>query len=147
MITPRRSDSTPLLLVHKGEGILQVSALLVKVGGDFLVLVYGGERPHIGGLALSIEGSPPIAFSLPRHKDYLVAAKAASLVSRSLGRTCLAVAGIHVENASREDIEKLVEYSEECVRELISVVQKSESLSSEEQGRSPLQGDPTPSQQ
>ncbi|HDI46960.1 MAG TPA: hypothetical protein ENF82_04060 [Candidatus Methanomethylia archaeon] len=147
MIAPRRSDSTSLLHIRKGEGRLQVSAFLIKVGEDYLIIICGGEKPHIGGFALSIEGNPPVAFSLPRHKDYLVAVKAASLISRSLGRTCLAVAGIHVENASREDIEKLIEHSEECVHELISTIQKSESHSSEEQGHSPLQGDPTPSPQ
>ncbi len=131
MITPRRSDSSPLT-VSKGEGRLKVSAHLFKIGEDYLVLIHGGEKSHIGGLALSVKGSPPIAFSLPQHKDYLVAVKAASMLSRDLGATCLVVAGIHVENASKEEIEILVKRSEECIRLLIDFIRRSGSRSSVE---------------
>jgi len=98
-----------------GEGKYRVWADVIEAGEDLVVFIGGGERPHIGSVSISERGSEAFSFSLPEHKDYIVSSEAARRISQATGRRCLVVVGIHVEEASKLDIQKLLEYSNKCI--------------------------------
>ena len=107
-----------------GEGRYMVFAEAILAGDDILVFLGGGERPHIGGFSWSEPSVPPVSFSIPLHKDFVVSHQVSQKVSRATGKKCLAVAGIHVENATREEISILVRNSLVCTDILIELMMK-----------------------
>jgi hypothetical protein len=43
-------------------------------------------------------------------------------VSKEMGKTCVVVTGIHIDNATKRDIELLLENSEKCLDLLIGIM-------------------------
>lgn len=85
----------------------------IKLGEDYLVILYGGTGPHIGAVTLSCAGAdlagkvktPSYKTStlcVHGHKEYVLFNKIAPLLSKNLNRNVAIAGGIHVDNASRE---------------------------------------------
>ncbi|MBC7120355.1 MAG: hypothetical protein H5T33_02060 [Candidatus Methanosuratus sp.] len=110
--------------VKFGEGRYQIVAEALKAGGDLLVFVGGGEKPHIGGLSLSDPSASAVSLSIPFHKDFVVSHQVSEKISRATGRRCLAVVGIHVENATKEEISILVRNALACADLLIEQIRE-----------------------
>jgi len=119
---PRTKSRRPY--AESGGGRHKVWAEAIPAGEDIVIFIGGGERPHVGSLSLADAGHPPFSASLPRHKDHLVSSKAAARVSKELGKTCVVVAGIHVDGATNPDIELLLKNSDKCLDLLIGMVKK-----------------------
>jgi gallate decarboxylase subunit D len=125
--TPDRSGF--LLRAARGEGRLRVEAVAVAVGGDLSLAIWGGTRPHIGAVALaqarasladpSQTSSTSSVLTLLGHKDDSVARAAADRFAATLGRTVVVVAGLHVDQATPEDLQTLARAAEECVEDLL----------------------------
>ncbi|MEJ5293210.1 MAG: hypothetical protein WHS82_06395 [Candidatus Methanosuratincola sp.] len=107
-----------------GEGRYRVFAEAIQAGDDILVFIGGGDRPHIGGFSWASPSASPASFSIPFHKDFVVSHQVSEKVSRATGKRCLAVAGIHVENATRDEIVILVRNSLICTDILIDTIRK-----------------------
>ncbi|MDD3654169.1 MAG: hypothetical protein PHO01_08315 [Desulfotomaculaceae bacterium] len=102
-----------------GQGKFRID-LLVSVTGDGLVVqVFGGEKPHIGAVAISLPRpglNDPAKIScnttvipLLGHKDDEVAKPVAEKIAVACGKPVVVAAGIHVDQAAPEEIKILVE--------------------------------------
>ncbi|MEM4657648.1 MAG: hypothetical protein QXX77_04410 [Candidatus Methanosuratincola sp.] len=109
-----------------GEGRYQIFAEAIRAGDDILVFVGGGEKPHIGGFSLSEPSASPVSLSIPLHKDFVVSHQVSEKVSKATGKRCLAVAGIHIENATKEEISILVKNSMICTDILIELMRRTD---------------------
>jgi hypothetical protein len=107
-----------------GEGRHHVWAEAIPAGEDLVIFIGGGDRPHVGALSLSDTAHAPFSASLPGHMDHVVSSKAATKVSRELGKTSAVVAGIHLDNATRGDIGTLLANADKCVDLLIGKLKK-----------------------
>jgi gallate decarboxylase subunit D len=115
---------------HSGEGRLRVDALAVLVGDDVVVSLWGGTKPHIGALALaqprpSLTGSGATSatssvLTLLGHKDDTVSRAAAEHLAAELGCVVVVGAGLHVDEATAEELAALVANAERCVAELLT---------------------------
>ncbi|MCX8169609.1 MAG: hypothetical protein N3D72_00805 [Candidatus Methanomethyliaceae archaeon] len=105
-------------MIEVGEGKYKVWLLSLKMGDDFLVIIGGGEKPHLGGFSLCINGSP-ISVSLPNHKDYLISHEAAEKIHKKINRNVIVICGIHIDRATDDDIKKLIENSRECINRFL----------------------------
>jgi len=104
--------------VTVGEGRLAVTCQLTETRGNGLAaFVYGGELPHVGGQALASPG-PTLngeqlshvdlwVSTVPGHKDAELAAAVARELCLASGQAVSAVAGIHVDGATLDDIRAL----------------------------------------
>lgn len=106
-----------------GKGRCKVCAEATSVGDDILLHIWGGEKPHVGSASLCSSGEPT-SVSVPGHMDHVVSHEAAKRVFSATGRRCLAIAGIHVDGASHEDIVELVENSRRCIDAIINDLKK-----------------------
>ncbi len=91
-----------------------LEAACVGVGDDLVVVVGGGQRPHVGAAALAI--SVPSAVdpsartssswlaSVPGHREEDLARDGALRLSRALRRQVVVTVGIHDDAISRERI-------------------------------------------
>lgn len=106
--------------VTYGEGRYRIEILSVVTGDGISITITGGEKPHIGGVALSVPRRslggekfscdtwvPPV----PGHKDTKVAVPVAEMISRETGRTVAVTAGIHIDRAEERELRTLVENS------------------------------------
>lgn len=96
-----------------------LQADVVYCGLDRLVVVTGGDLPHIGAVALAVHARSandpqktsvtPSLLAVPGHKEHQLALKAAEQLSKALEATIVVAVGIHIESISPELIEIVVE--------------------------------------
>lgn len=112
-----------------GTGKYQIIMLATITEDGVVAQIYGGEKAHVGAIALSIPGPGAAApekvscsttvVPLLGHKDDEVARPVAEELAKTWGSPVVVVAGIHVDNANKEDIRKLLHNCKEVARELI----------------------------
>ena len=88
-----------------------IEAELRWQGGDAVVEITGGSKPHIGCVSTCwFHNSEMCAekFLLPGHRDDVIADKYAAALALQLQTTVCAICGIHYDNVSKEDIALIV---------------------------------------
>ncbi len=134
--------------VTYGDGRYRIEISSVITADGISITVTGGEKPHIGGVALSVPrrslGSDKVSsdtwvMPVPGHKDTEVAVPVAEMVSRKVGRTVAVAAGIHIDRAEEREIRTLVENSLAAARLLMEQIgelsEEQEAQSDEHNGR------------
>ena len=99
-------------------GSYDIEAEVLRIGDDYLVAIWGGERPHIGAVAAaqprpSLE-SPEVTSAtasvicFPGHKELEIARAVSEKLAAALGASVVVTAGIHWDNISNEGIAKVM---------------------------------------
>lgn len=108
----------PLLYTYSyGEDRYRVTGIISYTSDGILVQLIGGETPHIGSVVLT-QPRPSLAnpenlsvtssvLNLLMHKDDQVAKPVAEMLAKNLNQVVVVAAGIHVDNASINDLEIL----------------------------------------
>ena len=100
-------------MISAGLGKYRVWLKETTHGDDIVLFLGGGEKPHLGSVVLSEPGKKPVVINRKikniTHKDWIVAKPIASKVSKKRNKPVVCIAGIHIDNATKEDIEKLKE--------------------------------------
>ncbi len=100
-------------------------------GEDLSVAIFGGDKPHIGAVAIAVANidgynrkySPTIScISVLDHKDEEVARFVAKELSTLLNSQVVVTAGIHVDNATLNDINIIMENTRNITEKLISAL-------------------------
>ena len=98
------------------------------IGKDLLVLIYGGDEHHIGGVSIAYPTKSHYrdaytislnSTSLPGHKDYVLSNSIAEKLSKALTQVVTVVVGIHMDNASEEEIKMVVQESHAMADEVL----------------------------
>lgn len=107
-----------IITFSKGSDSCQVCINCLEIGSDLLVAVEGGQKPHVGAIAVAIPrpslsdaqkvSSSVSIFTLTAHKEDELARAMAGKIASSLNRVTVLTAGIHVEQIS-EDMIKIIE--------------------------------------
>jgi hypothetical protein len=95
-----------------------LEAFVKKIGQDFLVAIYGGEKPHIGAVAVAqprpslkdpeVMSATASVICLPGHKEDELAKAASEILAAALNTQVVVTAGIHWENISEEGVQKII---------------------------------------
>jgi hypothetical protein len=105
--------------ITKGEGRTRISLSVQGFGGDLVVFIYN-ENAHVGAVAVGEydhkqnRASTSVITRLG-HKDDVIAQKAAYLISKHTKRPSCVIAGVHLDNITGEEIEKLLEVTDSCL--------------------------------
>ncbi len=109
----------------EGEGKHKIKFLVILTKKGEALAYICNENSHIGCIALSIidtfKGEKKAFISkitVPRHYDCVPAEKVAKELSEYLGKNVAVCVGIHIENAKKEDIEKVMENIEKCLKKV-----------------------------
>jgi hypothetical protein len=100
----------------------QVKLETHMLGEDLLVVLTGGQRPHCGAVALAVPYKQTASCSLlsmPQHKDGDLAKPLDERIAKRTGKNVVLVAGLHVDNATPDDIQMLVDNSEKEVERFL----------------------------
>jgi hypothetical protein len=111
-------------MISVGEGQYTVRLESHKIGNDRLVIITGGEEEHIGSATLIEEKGHLQTISKKGHKDHIVSERMANIIYDKIGKDLLVICGIHIDDASKEEIDILVDNTQVCVDRLLSQLAK-----------------------
>ncbi len=98
----------------KGTGIHQVKLQQIQLGNDILLILTGGEQPHIGATITKAPNQDIQMQKIGTHHDHIVleplTLKAAE---KHPNNTIVATGGIHIDNATSKDIETIIQNCKE----------------------------------
>lgn len=107
------------------RGRIQLHLCCFRMGADLCVTLSGGDRPHIGAVALS-EASPgepkrptTSVITLRNHREDELAQRLASRISAQTGSVACVACGIHVEAILPSELADVLEMSEELMNRLL----------------------------
>jgi hypothetical protein len=106
----------------------KLSAEVKFIGSDLLVVISGGDKPHIGSVAVamprpSLRNRPAMSatssvYNVPGHKDQAIAQRASEVLSAKLNCTVVVTAGFHSDGISREGIKRVLENAEKLAEKI-----------------------------
>lgn len=106
----------------------------VKMGNDFNISIYGGDKAHIGAVALgiprpSLEDNNKISSSvslltITGHKEDIIAQKCAKILSSKLNSTVVVACGIHIKNIAFQEIQALNTIIDQITDDLVLQIKK-----------------------
>jgi hypothetical protein len=108
--------------IHTQEGEYDISASVRLVGQDVLVAIWGGEKPHIGAVAMAqprpslrdpdVTSATASVFAYVGHKEDDLAKATAEILAAALKTHVVVTAGIHWDNLSKKGIQQIIRNSE-----------------------------------
>lgn len=120
--------------VSSGEGKFRVILIGIPTKEGVIVCILGGEKPHIGSLVLGIPRpslkSPTetsvtsSVINIVGHKDDEIARPVAEKFARELQQVTAVIAGVHVDNASEDDITRLMDNSNQAAETLLKKMKR-----------------------
>jgi hypothetical protein len=106
-----------------------LEAFVKEIGKDFLVAICGGERPHIGAVAVaqprpslkdeSLQSATASVFCYLGHKDDIIAKEAAEKISSELNTNVTVTVGIHFNDINEAGIKAVIENSRQLINMII----------------------------
>lgn len=102
--------------------------MVVRCGDDLTVVIGGGEKQHIGAVAVgmprpslkdkNVVSSSASVLCLTGHKEDLLARSAALELAKLLGHTVTVTVGLHIDDAPVAAISLLEENFQELLRQI-----------------------------
>ena len=98
-------------------------------GRGLCIFLHGGERSHVGGVALAVPREKSSHDGLttdtslicaPGHKDVILAADIAKMIAIASNQIVTVTAGVHVDNADADSLQLLTANAQSAARTLIA---------------------------
>ena len=115
----KQNDSTQTVRSSIGDGIFKVIAEVMIIGDDLMITVWGGTKPHIGSIAVSVPrpslqdnttmSATSSIINLIGHKDEVVARKFSEQLAAKFNKNAIATAGIHIDDITENQINILMQ--------------------------------------
>jgi hypothetical protein len=100
-----------ITVISVGSGKYRVWLKETNHGDDIVLFLGGGEHTHAGSIIICEPGRKTRIINRKirntTHKDWIVGKPIAEKMCKKRKKSVLCIAGMHVDNASKEDIEKL----------------------------------------
>ncbi|UCF84277.1 MAG: hypothetical protein JSV50_01185 [Desulfobacteraceae bacterium] len=116
--------------VKTKEGAFDLEASIRRIGQDLLVAIWGGEKPHIGAVAVAqprpslrdpnVTSASVSVICLLGHKEDELAKAASEVLAAALNTTVIVTAGIHWDNIAQEGIQQVIRNSEVLVDRILN---------------------------
>ena len=114
--SPSRRSRTEFPLRTFGRGY-DLAADVILIGDDILVAIHGGDKPHIGAVAVAqprpslrdpeVTSATASVICYVGHKEDEMAKSAAEALAAALGKRVVVTAGIHWDDLSEEGIRRI----------------------------------------
>jgi hypothetical protein len=111
------------------EDSYNLSAGVRLIGEDVLVAIWGGEKPHIGAVAVAqprpslkdpdVTSATASVICLVGHKEDELAKASAEILAATLNTAVVVTAGIHWDNLDPEGIRRIIQNSEILVEMIL----------------------------
>ena len=126
----KQNDSTQTVRSSIGDGIFKVTAEVKIIGDDLMISVWGGTKPHIGSISVSVPrpglkdgtgmSSTSSVINLIGHKDEVIARKFSEQLAAKFNRNAIATAGVHIDDITENQINIIMHNTTDLCLELIN---------------------------
>ncbi len=126
---PRKPD---MLSLKKSTSRFTLEINVIRMGADLCVTLSGGDISHIGAVALAIPhpglrdtkltDASVSLLTVTGHKEDELARNIAQRLSKEFACTVSVSCGIHLENASKQDISSILDTSKQLLEEMITAL-------------------------
>lgn len=89
----------------------EIRAIIVYTDCGINVTVAGGDKSHIGAVAIIDENGNLTSTTFPNHKETIIAESWANTLHEKYMQSVVVAAGIHYDGINKEGINKVVEAS------------------------------------
>ena len=103
-------------MITSGEGKYKVFLKQIKLDEELVYILGGGEKSHIGGVVICEPDKEPQVIRLKGHYDDIVLKPIAEAACKKYNKKVVAVGGVHVDNATKKEIDLLVNNCKELVK-------------------------------
>ena len=117
-----------------GRGSFKVYAQGRLVGDDLVVSIWGGNRPHVGTVAVALPrnslkepgkiSSTSSIFTLLGHKEDVIAKTFSEKLSAALNRVVVVTIGIHQDRLDEEGIGKFINNCDKIFGQVLKMLEK-----------------------
>ena len=105
-------------MITSGRGKYKVWLSSHRIGNDLVFFLGGGQRAHVGGVVIAEPGKKIKAVRLTGHYDDIVLKPIAETACKKYKTKVIAVGGVHVDNATKEEINLLVKNCEKLLQKI-----------------------------
>ena len=114
---------TYIVKVENQEPGRSLSAVVIAAGDDLVVVVGGGERPHVGSTVIAQpcgQGREPSCsvMTIPPHKEEVIARSVAVRLCAAFDRVVVVTAGVHEDDLDRAGIQEYLELATRLEKKL-----------------------------
>jgi gallate decarboxylase subunit D len=103
-------------MITSGSGKYKVWLEIKKIEKDILCILGGGEQSHIGSIVIAQPDEKTQVIRLSGHLDDIVLQPLAEAACKKYRTTVAAVGGIHIDNATKQEIELIVKNCKELIK-------------------------------
>ncbi len=110
----KKNDAAPKVRASVGDDIYKVVAEVKIIGDDLMISVWGGTKPHIGSISVSVPrpglkdgtrmSSTSSVINLIGHKDEVIARKFSEQLAAKFNRNAIATAGVHIDDITENQV-------------------------------------------
>ncbi len=105
-------------MITSGRGKYKVWLKQQKIGDDLVFFLGGGQRSHVGGVVICEPGKKAQAIRLEGHFDDVVLKPIAEAACKKYKTKVVALGGVHVDHATKQKIDLLVENCKKLVKKI-----------------------------
>jgi hypothetical protein len=117
------------------SGSFDLIASVTKVGKDVAVVIWGGEKPHIGAVALaqprhSLKNPAELSATasvlcILGHKEDAVVKKVSERLAAAVDRPVVVIAGMHWDNLLESDLIQILENVDTLIEMIVPYLRTS----------------------
>lgn len=89
------------------------------IGQDLLVIVQGGDTPHIGSLSGINKKEDLKTLSFHEHKEYILTEMICNKYKNKINGNLVVCGGIHLDNITKDEIKLVVDMVDKLTEELM----------------------------
>jgi len=112
------NENPGLLVLEAQRGRIHLRMTALPMGRDLCVTLSGGDRPHLGSVALAQPHSQVSALSLPKHREEDLARSIATQLASEFNLAVCVACGVHLDRILPTEIQDVLEMAEALTREL-----------------------------
>ena len=105
-------------MITSGEGKYKVWLEKKELDNDLIFILGGGEKSHIGGIVVAEPGKKTQVIRRGNHYDYIVLKPIAEAACKKYKKIVSAIGGVHIDNASKEEIKIIVSNCEKLIEQI-----------------------------
>lgn len=103
-------------MIISGKGKYKVFLEKKELDDDLVFILVGGEKSHVGGVVICEPEKKPTVIKLGTHHDYIVLTPIAERACEKYNKTVAVIGGIHIDNATKEEISIIVKNCTELLK-------------------------------
>lgn len=117
-----------MIKLNRKIGRVNIDLKGTYVGEDLIIIISGGDRPHVGAVSYGGQGFENKDFEkntvvYGNHKEYIICQRFSQRIGEIFNGNYIISAGIHLDNITKEEIEIVKNLSEELLEEIISIIE------------------------